>query len=265
MFVLNLSQLKSNKMSVKKQAKTTPKDKTYRLLGGSPLSYTLPSRNHPKFPLLWYDEEKNENRALRYASNQNSPFEDEQDGNSILEPIIFEDGMLHVPFNKPSLQAMLHYHPLRDIVFTEVDKEKDAAKEIEMMDIEDDAVKESREMTIAQLEMVYRVIFGKDPSKVANSELKRDVRVFAKTNPKSFLDITRDPELKHQANVRMFFEEGLLVAKNNDRDLWIHTEGKKVKLMSVPFGETPYDAACRYLQSEEGIDTLKTLDAVAKH
>ncbi|NCX26843.1 MAG: GNAT family N-acetyltransferase, partial [Burkholderiaceae bacterium] len=32
------------------------------------------------------------NRALRYARNQKSPFEDEQDGNFILEPIVFENG-----------------------------------------------------------------------------------------------------------------------------------------------------------------------------
>jgi len=39
-------------------------------------------------------KKENENRPLRYARNQKSPFEDEQDGNVILEPIVFEDGML---------------------------------------------------------------------------------------------------------------------------------------------------------------------------
>ncbi len=260
------SQLNTNKMSVFKKAKKeaeTPKDKTYRLLNGAPLSYSLPSRNHPKFPLLWFDEEKGENRALRYASNQNSPFEDEQDGNAILEPILFEDGMLHVPYNRPALQKMLSLHPLNGVVFVEVDKEKDAEEEIVRMDIEDDAVKEAREMSLSQLEMVYRVIFGKDPSKINTAELKRDVRVYAKNNPSLFLGITRDPELKHQANVRMFFEEGLLSTKNNEKDIWITTDARKEKLISVPFGETPQDAACRFLMSEDGIEILKSLDAIA--
>ena len=31
------------------------------------------------------------NKALRYARNQNSPFQDEQDDNAILEPIVFEE------------------------------------------------------------------------------------------------------------------------------------------------------------------------------
>ena len=57
---------------------------------------------HRRFPLLWFDEEKGENRALRYARNQKSPFEDEQDGNAIVEPVIFEDGFLRVPRSKSS-------------------------------------------------------------------------------------------------------------------------------------------------------------------
>jgi hypothetical protein len=33
-----------------------PIDKVYKLKIGTPLSYTLASRNHPRFPLMWYDE-----------------------------------------------------------------------------------------------------------------------------------------------------------------------------------------------------------------
>ena len=38
---------------------------------------------------------------------------------------IFEDGFLTVPANNPVLQQFLYYHPQRDIVFEEVDKERD--------------------------------------------------------------------------------------------------------------------------------------------
>ena len=78
-------------------AKNISVDKVYKLKIGSPLSYTLASRNHPRFPLMWFDEKNNQNRALRYATNQKSPFEDEQDGNAIIESIVFEDGFLRVP------------------------------------------------------------------------------------------------------------------------------------------------------------------------
>ena len=49
---------------------------------------------------MYFDERQELNRALRYARNQKSPFEDEQDGNAIVEPIVFEDGFLSVPKNK---------------------------------------------------------------------------------------------------------------------------------------------------------------------
>ena len=76
---------------MKKQA--VLKDRTYRLLGATaPLSYSLNTRNSRRKPLLHFDGQSN--RALRYASNQQTPFEDDQDGNAILEPIVFEDGIL---------------------------------------------------------------------------------------------------------------------------------------------------------------------------
>ena len=62
----------------------------------APLTFVLQSRNSRRSPLLWFDEEKGINRALRYARNQRSPFEDEQDDNAIVEPIMFENGKLSV-------------------------------------------------------------------------------------------------------------------------------------------------------------------------
>jgi hypothetical protein len=118
-----------------------PADRIYKLKGDSaPLSYTIPSRNTRRFPLLWFDEENNVNRPLRYAVNQKTPFEDEQDGNAIVEPIIFENGFLQVPKNNPVLQQFLYYHPLNGRTFVEVDTEKDAAKEVESLSAEVDAL-----------------------------------------------------------------------------------------------------------------------------
>jgi len=236
--------------------------KVYKLKSGSPLSYTLASRNHPRFPLMWYDEKNNTNRALRYAVNQKTPFEDEQDGNSIIEPIVFEDGFLTVPKNNPVLQEFLHYHPLNGTVFSEVDREKDATQEVSELNIEVDALIEARQLTIDQIEMLTRVMFGKDPSTVSTSELKRDILVFAKSEPREFLNILNDPELKFQAKVRLFFENKLLTLKNNSKEVWFNTATNKKKMLSVPFNEEPYDAVARFLQSDEGIDSLKMLEAL---
>lgn len=238
-----------------------PTDKVYRLKNGSPLSYTLATRNHSRFPLMWYDEKNNTNRVLRYAVNQKSPFEDEQDGNAILEPVIFEDGLLRVPKNNPVLQQFLHYHPLNGIVFTEVDKEKDASHEVEYLNLEVDALIEARQLTVEQIETLTRVMFGKDPSTISTAELRRDLLVYAKNDPEGFLNVVHDPNLKFQAKVRLFFEHKLLVLRNNDKEVWFNTGTNKKKMLSVPFGDEPHDTAARYLQSDEGIDSLKMLEA----
>jgi len=240
--------------------KNIPADKVYKLKVGTPLSYTLASRNTSTFPLLWYDEKNNINRSLRYAVNQKSPFEDEQDNNIILEPIVFEDGFLRVPKNNPVLQAFLHYHPGNGRVFEEVDKEKDAKAEVDDLNLELDALLAARQLSIEQVEMMTRVLFDRDPSYVTTAELRRDILVFAKNSPKEFLQIMNDPELNYQAKIKTFFENKLLVFRKGDKEIWFNTASNKKKMCSIPYGQDPYEFAGQYLKSDEGLDYLKMLE-----
>lgn len=244
---------------------TTSVDKTYKLKSNAtPISFTLPSRNTTRYPLLYFDEENNVNRALRYARNQKSPFEDEQDGNFLLEPIIFDDGFLTVPRTNPVLQQFLHYHPLNGFAFVEVDKTIDAAQEVEMLNFEVDALIEARQLTIEQLEVVSRVMFQKDITNVSTAELRRDVLIYAKKEPKSFLEILNDPLLKLQSNVQMFFSNNLLQFRNGQREVWYNTKTNKKKMMGIPFGEDPFETVALYLKSDEGIEVLKFLEISSK-
>ena len=247
------------------KANTTSVDKTYKLKSNAtPISFTLPSRNTTRYPLLYFDEENNVNRALRYARNQKSPFEDEQDGNFLLEPIIFDDGFLTVPRTNPVLQKFLHYHPLNGYAFVEVDKTIDAAQEVEMLNFEVDALIEARQLTIEQLEVVSRVMFQRDVTNVSTAELRRDVLIYAKKEPKSFLEILNDPLLKLQSNVQMFFSNNLLQFRNGQREVWYNTKSNKKKMMTVPFGEDPFETVALYLKSDEGIEVLKFLEISSK-
>jgi hypothetical protein len=211
---------------------------------------------------MWYDEKNNINRSLRYAVNQKSPFEDEQDGNAIIEPIVFEDGLLNVPKQNPVLQEFLHYHPLNGVVFAEVDKEKEAHVQVEDLNVEVDALIAARGLSLEQIEMLTRVMFGKDPSVISTAELKRDMLVFAKQDPYGFLSILNDPELQYQDQVRVFFDKGLLAVRNNNKDIYFNTPSNKKKMCSIPFGENPYDVAAHFLRSDEGIDALKMLETI---
>ena len=99
---------------VKTKKQTTPikennweiKDRSYYLNGPhTPLTLTIPGKHSRKHPLLWYDPETKEQREIRYATNQNSPFRDNQKGEATLGHIIFKDGALTVPKANQSLQS----------------------------------------------------------------------------------------------------------------------------------------------------------------
>ena len=103
-------------MKTKKTTQDTSweiKDRTYLVKGtNQPLTLKIPSRHTTKVPLLWFDSKTNEQKELRYATNQNSPFVDEQKGEVTLGHVIFEEGMLFVPKEKQNLQKLLSlYHP----------------------------------------------------------------------------------------------------------------------------------------------------------
>jgi len=235
--------------------------KSYRLTRDvAPLTFMLPSRNTKRYPLLWFDEDKGINRPLRYAINQKTPFEDEQDGNAIVEPIIFEDGFLHVEKRNQVLQQFLHHHPMYGKSFMEVNDEKDASEDVEILNLEVDALIEARQLSLGQLENIASVIFGIDTSKVSTAEMKRDVLMYARSYPADFLDVVRDPELKLQATSRRFFEVGLLQFRKNQKEVWFSTTTNKKKMLNVPFGDDPYMTVVSYFQSDEGIDALKFLE-----
>lgn len=218
----------------------------------------LPSRHTHRRPLLHFDGKTN--RALRYARNQKSPFEDEQDGNAILEAIIFEDGFLQVPQTNPVLQEFLKLHPGNGDIFVEVDYAKDAEEEVEQLNFAVDALVAARTLDTEQLENVARVVLGRDITRMTTSEIKRDVLVAARRDPRYFMSILDDPMLNLQAKVARFFEERLLGLRNNNKDVYYNLPGNKKKMLTVPNGEDKNFIVASFLQSDEGIEALKLLE-----
>jgi len=198
-----------------------------------PLSFMLASRHTRRKPLLYFDGTSN--RPLRYARNQKSPFEDEQDGTAIVEPIIFDDGFLHVPKDNPVLQEFLSYHPGFGDIFVEVNKEAEAKEEVQSLDAEVDALIAARSLTLDMLENISRVLLGSSVDKMTTAELKRDVLVFAKQNPFEFLDLLNDPMLELESKVAKFFEDGLLGMRNKNKDVYFNLPNNKTKMLTVPF------------------------------
>ena len=165
------------------------KDRTYYLKGSKePITFTLKSRHTEKYPLLWFDPVRKEQRALRYATNQSSPFVDEQKGEVTLGHITFRDGTLNVPKEQVALQKLLSlYHPMRDKRYHERKPVMEAASELDQMEWEIDALNAARNMDIDKQEAILRVEIGSKVTSLSSKEVRRDVIRLAKINPQLFL------------------------------------------------------------------------------
>lgn len=241
------------------KTKETPLvDKVYKLKKDvAPLCYILPSRNGKRYPLLHFDGTSN--RPLRYSVNQKTPFEDEQDKNVILEPVVFENGFLSVSRTNPVLQYFLSLHPANGHVFEEIDTERDAASELEEMNYEVDAMIAAKSLSIDEIERVARVILGKDISKLATSELKRDIMVYARRSPQEFVSLLNDPMLNLTSTVALMFDKGLLGYRGG-KDVHFNLPNNKKRMLTIPYGEDRDYIVASYLQSDEGLETFKLLE-----
>jgi hypothetical protein len=234
--------------------------KTYRLKSEAcPLTYMLASHNTSRSPLMYFDEDTGVNRPLRYARNQRSPFVDEQDGNAILEPIVFEDGLVVVEKENQVLQQFLYYHPGRDRVFEEVNNERDASEDVEILEMELNAQIIAKELSFEKLLSVSRILIGGSVDKLSTAELKRDILLFAKYNPEDFIEVVNDPDLEFGDEVRQFFDENMLSFRNKNKDVYFNLKGNKKKMLTIPFGEDPYHVVGSYLKTDEGVDVYKGL------
>ena len=239
--------------------KTDLKDRIYRTLGGTPLTMRIPNQSSRRKPLLYYDGKTN--REIRYASNQSSPFVEDQDENVIVESIMFVKGMLHVPSENSVLQHFLSIHPMNGKRFEEVDEERNASEQIKRMDVEDEAIHIAKNLKIDELETIGRVIFtGRNVSEMGSAELKRDVRLFARKNPEKFLQIVEDPNITMAGQIAKLFEDGVLRLRNNGRDIYFNLDNNKKRMMVVPFGEDPIETAVMFLKSDEGLPTWQRLE-----
>jgi len=230
----------------------------------APLCFMLNSHHNKRSPLLYFDEEAGINKPLRYAKNQKSPFEEEQDGNAIMEPIIFEDGFLSVDRTNQVLQEFLSYHPGNGMIFEEIDDAKDAAEELEIEELILDAQLLARDLSIEKLETVSRVLMGANADKLSTAELKRDILVYSRNYPEDFINVLNDPALQMYDDVVQILSNNLLSLRNKNRDVYFNLPKNKTKMLTVPYGEDPKDIVSSYFQTDEGVETYKLLISAMK-
>jgi hypothetical protein len=261
--IIEVAPQKSVKAKTVKQEPKKPeweiKDRHYYLIGDQPLTFTIPSRHSAKRSLLWFDPERNEQREIRYATNQNSPLKDEQVGEATLGHIMFKDGHLFVPKQYQALQKLLSiYHPALNRVYREQDNITEAAHEVEDIELELEALNLATTLDIDMAEAIVRVEIGSSVSKMSSKEIKRDLLLFAKRNPALFLELANDENVQLRNFAIKAKEANIIKLSQDQRTFTWASNG--AKLMTVPFDENPYSAFAAFLQTNEGVEVYKSIE-----
>jgi hypothetical protein len=231
------------------------KDRVYFLKGRhKPLSFMIKSAG-----IYWFDEEKGYERELKYCENQRTPFVDEMQGDQRLSHIVFRDGMLVVPKNKTVLQKLLSlYHPHINKLFHEYNPVEIAENETANLELEVDALLAAREMDIDMAEAIMRTEIGSKVAEMSSKELRRDLLIFAKKNPKLLLDLADDDNVQLRNFGIRATEAGILRLSQDQRYFMWGSNGRK--LMNVPFDEHPYSALAHWFKTDEGMEVYSNIE-----
>jgi len=231
------------------------KDRMYYLKNNAtPLTYLIRGSN-----IFWFDQEKGYERELKYTSNQKTCFVDEMKGDQRLAHIIFENGSLFVPKEKTVLQKLLSlYHPHTDKLFEEHKPVEIAADEVDVLELEIEALSIARDLDIDMAEAVMRVENGSKVSTMTSKELKRDLLLYAKRNPSLFLELVNDDNVVLRNFGIKATEMGILKLSSDQRTfLWGSNDRK---LMNVPFDEHPYSALAAWFKTDEGMEVYSNIE-----
>jgi hypothetical protein len=231
------------------------KDRVYYIKGRKkPLSQMIRSAN-----VYWFDEEAGYERELKYCENQRTCFVDEMKGEQRLSHIIFRNGALHVTREKTVLQKLLSlYHPERNVIYEEWKPVVEASDDIEVLEMEIEALNAAKNLDIDMVEAVMRVEVGSAVSNMSSKELRRDLLLYAKRNPVLFLELVNDDNV-HLRNVGIKATElGILKLSSDQRTFSWGSNDRK--LMNVPFDEHPYSALAAWFKTDEGMEIYSNIE-----
>jgi hypothetical protein len=227
---------------------------TYEIIGDHGVTYMINQHS-----INVFDEESKSVRQIRYCPGEPSVFYDEQNPSSKKEPIIFRDGNLFVPREKPNLQEFLRLHPGNEenggsmfrVVNTKRNVEKELTDEFSIFD----SVAMVREKTIDELlpvAMFYSVNVDRPVS-----EIKYDLLQIAKSKPKQFMSAFDDPMVKVRSVLNKASQYQIIKFADNGC-YWFDTGSL---IVAVPVGQQPLDVMTRFCLTERGSTALSSIEA----
>ena len=231
------------------------KDRIYFLKNNeSPVSRSIKAAN-----IFWFDEKQGYERELKYCENQRTCFVDEMKGDQRLAHIVFRNGVLQVPKNKQQLQKLLSlYHPHKDVLYEEYKPAEVAADEIDILEMEVEALVVARDIDIDMAEAIMRVEIVSKVSDLSSKELKRDLLLYAKRNPVLFLELVNDDNVELRNFGIKATELGIIKLSQDQRTFSWGTNNRK--LMNVPFDEHPYTALAHWFKTDEGMEIYSNIE-----
>lgn len=210
--------------------------------------------------------------AIRYASNQLSPFISEQVGTCILPSIVMEEGYLKVSKTDTSLLAFLDISPQNGKVFREVDPERDAEesmrKDEEILGIKAAILEKSKEdhgdIALASL----LAMMSNNDYTIAQvdamgpNQVRQILYTIAKSTPEDFLD---EKGKVNCFNSNDFIRQDLVIRSLNEGIIKVSTTGREIywgndeELISVPTGKDYKVYLADYFLSNEGEKVMQDL------
>ena len=133
-----------------------------------------------------------------------------------------------------------------------------AEDELDVIEWEIDALNAARTLDIDHAEAIMRVELGSKVLEMSSKEIKRDLLLFAKRNPKLFMDLANDENVMLRNLAIRACEVGVIKISQDQRTFYWGSNDRK--LMNVPFDENPYSAFAAFLKTDEGVEIYKSID-----
>ena len=143
-------------------------------------------------------------------------------------------------------------------MYAEKDEEAEAMDDLEMLNLEFEAMQVAMSLDIDHAEAIVRTHVGSKVSKMSSKELKRDLLLFAKNNPKLFLELANDDNVQLRNFAIRATEAHIIKLADDQRTFHWASNGRK--LMTVPFDENPYSAMASFFKTDEGIQVFQSIE-----
>lgn len=245
---------KAAKKPIIRQNQKAPSHRMYEIQGGAGVVTILRQKE-----IQVYDDETNKIRNLRYCPRENSVYVDEQGENSVREAVIFREGRLLVPKEKPNLMQFLDLHPENVAnggnLFKLVDEKRDAEVELAKEFSQSEAIMMVREKDIQDL-LPVAIYYGINIDR-ATSEIRYDLLQTAKKNPTGFIEAFDSPEVMTRATVQQAADYQIISLKSSGA-YWFDSNQL---IVSVPAGMDPSDVMTRFCLTEKGSSVLSNLES----